>query len=104
MGKKDMYASAVEMLEKCGLKNVVAVPVGTLPGGVIHEMGTARMGNDPKESVLNKWNQMHEVSNVFVTDGSCMPSVACQNPSLTFMALTARACDYAVKELKKKNI
>jgi choline dehydrogenase-like flavoprotein len=56
----------------------------------IHEMGTARMGNDPKDSVLNKWNQMHEVSNVFVTDGSCMPSIACQNPSLTFMALTAR--------------
>jgi choline dehydrogenase-like flavoprotein len=68
----------------------------------IHEMGTARMGNDPKDSVLNKWNQMHEVSNVFVTDGSCMPSIACQNPSLTFMALTARAADYAVKELKKE--
>jgi hypothetical protein len=71
------------------------------PGMAIHEMGTARMGNDPKTSVLNKWNQMHEVSNVFVTDGSCMPSIACQNPSLTFMALTARACDYA-KELKKE--
>jgi choline dehydrogenase-like flavoprotein len=64
-------------------------------------MGTARMGNDPKDSVLNKWNQMHEVSNVFVTDGSCMPSIACQNPSF-FMALTARAADYAVKELKRK--
>jgi choline dehydrogenase-like flavoprotein len=62
------------------------------------------MGNDPKESVLNRWNQMHEVNNVFVTDGACMTSSACQNPSLTYMALTARACDYAVKELKKGNI
>ena len=70
----------------------------------IHEMGTARMGNDPRQSVLNKWNQMHAVKNVFVTDGSCMNSTACQNPSLTFMALTARAADYAVKELKKGNI
>jgi choline dehydrogenase-like flavoprotein len=102
--KKDMYASSVEMLEKCGLKNVVAVPVGTLPGGVIHEMGTARMGNDPKISVLNKHNQCHEANNVFITDGSCMVSTACQNPSLTYMALTARACDYAVGEMKKGNI
>lgn len=70
----------------------------------IHEMGTARMGKDPKESVLNKWNQMHAVKNVFVTDGSFMCSTACQNPSLTFMAMTARACDYAVKEMKKMNI
>ena len=70
----------------------------------IHEMGTARMGNDPKTSVLNRWNQMHDVPNVFVTDGSCMTSIACVNPSLTFMALTARACDYAVGELKKGNL
>lgn len=76
----------------------------SFPGMAIHEMGTARMGNDPKASVLNKWNQMHEVKNVFITDGSCMPSIACQNPSLTFMALTARACDYAVDQLKKGDI
>jgi choline dehydrogenase-like flavoprotein len=74
------------------------------PGSVIHEMGTARMGNDPKTSVLNKWNQSHDISNLFVTDGSCMVSSPCQNPSLTYMALTARACDYAVKELKKGTI
>jgi choline dehydrogenase-like flavoprotein len=102
--KKDMYASATEMLEKCGMKNVVEVPVYTKPGGVIHEMGTARMGNDPKTSVLNKHNQTHDVPNVFVTDGSCMVSTACQNPSLTYMALTARACDHAVLEMKKGNL
>jgi choline dehydrogenase-like flavoprotein len=67
-------------------------------------MGTARMGRDPKTSVLNKWNQMHEVKNVFVTDGSCMTSSATQNPSITYMALTARAVDYAHKELNKHNL
>jgi choline dehydrogenase-like flavoprotein len=67
-------------------------------------MGTARMGKDPKTSVLNKWNQMHDVPNVFVTDGACMTSIACVNPSLTFMALTARAAEYAVSELKKGNL
>ncbi len=100
--REDMMYDAAEMLEAAGAKKVKAYDNGCYPGMTIHEMGTARMGNDPKESVLNKWNQMHEVSNVFVTDGSCMPSSACQNPSLTYMALTARACDYAVKELKKK--
>lgn len=100
----DMMNDAAEMLEKAGMKNIKTYDNGCYPGMAIHEMGTARMGNDPKTSVLNKWNQMHEVNNVFVTDGSCMPSIACQNPSLTFMALTARAADYAVKELKKKNI
>ena len=69
----------------------------------IHEMGTARMGRDPKTSVLNKYNQLHNVPNVFVTDGSAMTSGGCTNPSLTYMALTARAADYAVKELKKMN-
>jgi choline dehydrogenase-like flavoprotein len=102
--REDMMNDAAEMLEAAGMKNVRTYDNDCYPGMAIHEMGTARMGNDPKTSVLNKWNQMHEVSNVFVTDGSCMPSIACQNPSLTFMALTARACDYAVKELKKKNI
>jgi choline dehydrogenase-like flavoprotein len=67
-------------------------------------MGTARMGKDPKTSVLNKWNQVHAVKNVFVTDGAGMVSASCVNPSLTYMALTARAADYAVSELKKKNL
>lgn len=102
--RKDMVNDAAEMLEAAGIKNVKTYTEGSTPGQAIHEMGTARMGNDPKQSVLNKWNQMHAVKNVFVTDGSCMDSTACQNPSLTFMALTARACDYAVKELKKMNI
>ena len=70
----------------------------------MHEMGTVRMGKDPKTSVLNGNNQMHDVKNVFITDGSCMPSGGCQNPSLTYMALTARACDFAVSELKKNNL
>ncbi len=102
--RKDMVASAVEMLEAAGLKNVKPFDDIGAPGLSIHEMGTARMGKDPKTSVLNKWNQMHDVPNVFVTDGACMASTACQNPSLTYMALTARACDYAVKEVKKGNL
>jgi choline dehydrogenase-like flavoprotein len=100
----DMQASAVEMLEAAGLDWVSPFDHGMVPGSVIHEMGTARMGNDPRKSVLNKWNQAHDIRNLFVTDRSCMPSSPCQNPSLTYMALTARACDYAVKELKKGNI
>jgi choline dehydrogenase-like flavoprotein len=102
--RKDMMNDAAEMLEAAGLKKVETYDNGSEPGMAIHEMGTARMGHDPKTSVLNKWNQMHEVKNVFVTDGSCMPSAAAQNPSLTYMALTARACDFAVSELKKGNI
>ena len=74
------------------------------PGSCIHEMGTARMGTDPKTSVLNGWNQSHDVKNLFITDGSFMTSSACQNPSLTFMAFTARAVDYCVKEMKRGNI
>lgn len=100
----DMMNDAAEMLEAAGMKDVKTYDNGSAPGMAIHEMGTARMGHDPKTSVLNKWNQMHEVKNVFVTDGSCMTSAACQNPSLTFMALTARACDFAVSELKKGNL
>jgi choline dehydrogenase-like flavoprotein len=102
--RKDMQASAEEMLEVGGLKNISSLSLHPVPGGTIHEMGTARMGNDPKTSVLNKFNQCHEVANVFITDGSCMVSTACQNPSLTYMALTARACDHAVKELKRGNL
>ncbi len=102
--RKDMKDSAAEMLEKAGVKNIKAYDNMPAPGFCIHEMGTARMGRDPKTSVLNGNNQMHEVKNVFITDGSCMTSSACQNPSLTYMALTARACDFAVKELKKGNV
>jgi choline dehydrogenase-like flavoprotein len=102
--REAMKNDAAEMLEAAGMKNIVTYDNGSTPGMAIHEQGTARMGNDPKTSVLNKWNQMHEVSNVFVTDGACMPSIGCQNPSLTFMALTARAADFAVSELKKGNI
>lgn len=102
--RKDMMNSAAEMLEKAGLKNVSTYDSMPAPGFCIHEMGTARMGRDPKTSVLNGFNQMHEVKNVFITDGACMSSSACQNPSITYMALTARAADYAVTELKKMNI
>ena len=100
----DMANDAAEILEAAGMKDVKSFDNESFPGMAIHEMGTARMGHDPKTSVLNKWNQMHEVKNVFITDGSCMTSSACQNPSLTYMALTARACDYAITELKKMNL
>jgi len=100
-----MKQSAAETLEAAGLKNINTYDdTNSYPGLCIHEMGTARMGNDPKTSVLNKWNQLHEVKNVFVTDGACMTSSANQNPSITYMALTARAVDYAVRELKKGNL
>ena len=92
------------MAEAAGFKNVSVNAAISFPGNANHEMGIARMGHDPKTSVLNKWNQMHEVSNVFISDGSCMNSSACQNPSLTYMALTARAADFAVNELKKQNL
>jgi choline dehydrogenase-like flavoprotein len=102
--RKDMRNSGAEMLEAAGMKNVGSFDDLPAPGFCIHEMGTARMGHDPKTSVLNKWNQMHDVQNVFITDGSCMTSSACQNPSVTYMALTARAVDHAVMELKKGNL
>jgi len=100
----DMKNDAAEMLESAGFKNIKTRDDVPGIGLGIHEMGTARMGNDPKTSVLNKWNQVHACKNVFVTDGSCMTSAACQNPSLTYMALTARAAEYAVNELKKGNL
>lgn len=100
----DMINDAQEMLESSGLKNVRANEGESFPGTAIHEMGTARMGRDPKTSVLNGWNQVHTVQNVFVTDGACMTSASCVNPSLTYMALTARAADYAVEEMKKQNL
>ncbi|MEN9959194.1 MAG: hypothetical protein RLZZ474_1438 [Bacteroidota bacterium] len=102
--RKDMMEDAKEMLESAGLKNVRAFDNGSYPGMAIHEMGTARMGRDPKTSVLNGNNQLHGVKNVFVTDGACMTSTSCVNPSLTYMALTARAADFAVKESKKKHL
>lgn len=100
----DMVASGVEMLTALGYRNVTDKSAMSAPGNANHEMGTVRMGRDPKTSVLNAFNQMHEVPNVFVTDGSAMASSSCINPSITYMALTARACDYAVKEMKKGNI
>ena len=102
--RKDILEDAKEMLERAGAKNVQGYEGDGTPGRGIHEMGTARMGKDPKTSVLNKWNQMHDAKNVFITDGSAMASSACQNPSLTYMALTARATDFAVSELKKGNL
>ena len=100
----DMMNDAKEMLEAGGVTKVKTHIMEAVLGRGIHEMGTARMGHDPKTSVLNKWNQVWDAPNVFVTDGSAMVSTACQNPSLTYMAMTARAADYAVKELKKGNI
>jgi len=102
--RKDMQQQAIEMLETAGFKNVYGYDNKYTLGLGIHEMGTARMGRDPKTSVLNGNNQLHEVPNVFVTDGACMTSAANQNPSLTYMALTARAAHFAVEELKKNNI
>lgn len=102
--RKDMQQDAIEMLENSGFKNIHGFDYAYIGGECVHEMGTARMGLDPKTSVLNKWNQLHDVPNVFITDGSCMTSSANQNPSLTYMALTARACDYAVTEMSKRNL
>jgi choline dehydrogenase-like flavoprotein len=101
---RDAAEQMQEMLDKAGLKNIQTQDNHQAPGRDIHEMGGCRMGSDPKDSMLNSWNQLHAVKNVFVTDGACMTSSACQNPSLTYMALTARACDYAVSELKKRNL
>jgi choline dehydrogenase-like flavoprotein len=100
----DMMNDAQEMLETSGLKNVTTFDKESYPGTAIHEMGTARMGRDPKTSILNAHNQIHSVPNVFMTDGACMTSASCVNPSLTYMALTARAVDFAVSEGKKLNL
>ena len=100
----DIARTGKEILEAAGFSNVEARGTLSFPGNANHEMGIARMGRDAKTSVLNANNQMHEVKNVFISDGSCMTSGSCVNPSLTYMAITARACDYAVKEMKKLNI
>jgi len=102
--RKDMIDDMAEMLEQAGAKHVKTYDAGSFPGMGIHEMGTARMGRDPKSSVLNSHNQVWDAPNVFVTDGSCMASSACQNPSLTYMAITARAVDHAVNELNRRNL
>jgi choline dehydrogenase-like flavoprotein len=102
--RKDILAEAKEMFEIAGVKNIRSWDGGHEVGDGIHEMGSARMGRDPKTSVLNQWNQVWDAKNVFVTDGACMASAACQNPSLTYMALTARAANHAVEELKKMNL
>jgi len=100
----DMRNDAAEMLEAAGYKNVTVRSDNFNVGNSIHEMGTARMGDDPKKSVLNRFNQVHACKNVFVTDGSFMVSSGCQNPSLSYMAFTARAADHAVEELKRGNL
>lgn len=108
--RQDMRAQAEAMLKAAGCHDVHSWDankpgeLGAEPGLGIHEMGTARMGRDPKTSALNANNQLHDVPNVFITDGSCMASSACQNPSITYMALTARAADFAVRELQRRNL
>lgn len=101
---KDIAAQAAEMLAAAGARNISVMDQISSPGLGIHEMGTARMGRDPKTSVLNEHNQAHEVKNLFMTDGACMVSSSCVNPSLTYMALTARACDFAVSQMKKNEL
>ena len=102
--RRDMQQDAIDMFEAAGLKNVRGWDGDYAPGMGIHEMGTARMGRDPRTSVLNAYNQVWDAPNVFVTDGACMTSASCVNPSLTYMALTARAANYAVEELKRRNL
>jgi choline dehydrogenase-like flavoprotein len=101
---KDFHEQGSEMLSKSGCINIQPNDSKQAPGLDIHEMGGIRMGHDPKTSLLNKWNQLHHCKNVFVTDGACMTSTGTQNPSLTFMAITARAANHAVEELKKQNL
>ena len=101
---KDFFQTGTEMLHAAGCTNIQTVDTGQAPGLDIHEVGGVRMGNDPKTSLLNKWNALHHCPNVFVTDGACMTSTGVQNPSITFMALTARATNHAIEQLKKGSI
>ena len=101
---KDFMEQLSEMYSKAGFTEIKTSDSKQAPGLDIHEMGGVRMGRDPKTSMLNKWNQLHACPNVFITDGACMTSTSCQNPSLTYMAITARACDYAVSQMKKNEI
>jgi choline dehydrogenase-like flavoprotein len=102
--RKDMSITAAEMLDAAGARNIEPFIEDYPPGFTIHEMGTARMGRDPKSSVLNSFNQAHDIKNLFIPDGGAMVSSSCVNPSLTYMALTARACDFAVEQLKRGEI
>ncbi len=102
--RQDYYDQMSEMYEAAGFKNIKTRDDDRRPGNDIHEMGGVRMGHDPRTSLLNKWNQLHGCRNVFVTDGACMTSTATQNPSLTYMALTARAAEYAMGEMQKGNL
>ena len=101
---KDYQEQISEMFDKAGFKNIKTDDSKSAPGLDIHEMGGVRMGKDPKTSLLNEWNQLHACKNVFVTDGACMTSTSTQNPSLTYMAITARAVDHAVSEMKKMSL
>jgi choline dehydrogenase-like flavoprotein len=101
---RDIAIQAAEMLAAAGAREIRIEQDITPPGLAIHEMGTARMGRDPKTSVLNEHNQAHDAKNLFMTDGACMTSASCVNPSLTYMALTARACDFAVSQMKKNEL
>jgi choline dehydrogenase-like flavoprotein len=102
--RKDMADDLAETFSAAGIRDVKTYDDEYYPGMGIHEMGTARMGTSPRNSVLNKWNQVWDAPNVYVTDGACMASAACQNPSLSYMALTARAADHAVNELKRRSL
>jgi choline dehydrogenase-like flavoprotein len=101
---KDMSEQAAEMLTLSGVKDVRPINDISTPGAGIHEVGTARMGTDPKTSVVNRWQQAHDVPNLFLMDGSVYPSSACQNPTITIMALAARASDYLVEQFKRGSI
>ena len=98
--REDLVEQAALMLEAAGATDIQRYSWPMIGGAAIHEMGTARMGHDPREAVLNAHNQAHAAANLFVTDGACMTSSSCVNPSLTYMALTARAADYAVTQLQ----
>jgi choline dehydrogenase-like flavoprotein len=100
----DAGITAAEMLDAAGARNVRLRMATEMPGMAIHEVGVARMGNDPKKSVLNSFCQSHDVNNLLVTDGSCFVSSACQNPTLTMMALTVRACDHLVERFRRNEV
>ena len=99
---QDFFEQFTEMFKKAGFVNIKTNDSKRRPGNDMHEMGGVRMGKEPKTSLLNEWNQLHQCKNVFVTDGACMSSTSSQNPSLTFMAITARAANYAVEQMKKE--
>ncbi len=101
---RDFFEQMTEMYSGAGFTDIKTSDSKQAPGLDIHEMGGIRMGEDPKTSLLNKWNQLHSCPNVFVTDGSCMASTSTQNPSLTYMAMTARAVDYAVSKMKRNEL